>query len=131
MSDLEEKLNAILSDSNAMGQIMNLARTLGAGPATTSSDSPPTAFEENQPISSPISSTSSIDPNILNIALKALDAYNSEDDRRANLLNALRPFVRQERYAKLDHAIQISKITRTVRIVLDSLRSGEGGANDV
>lgn len=131
MSDLEEKLNAILSDSNAMGQIMNLARTLGAGQAATSSDSSSVTSEENHSNSSSPSPMNSIDPRILDVALKALNAYNAADDRRANLLNALRPFVREERYGKLDHAIRISKITQTVRILLDSLRLGEGGSNDV
>ena len=131
MSDLEEKLNAILSDSKAMGQIMNLARTLGAGQATASSDSPSVPSAENPPVSQPSSPMNAIDPRILNLALKALNAYNSDDDKRANLLNALRPFVREERYGKLDHAIQISKIARTVRIVLDSLRGGEGGSDNV
>ena len=131
MSDLEEKLNAILSDSNAMGQIMNLARALGSGQVTTSSDSSPASDEEKHSIPSPSSPPNAIDPRILDMLFKALDTYNSGDDKRENLLKALRPFVREDRYAKLDHAIQISKITRTVRLVLDSLRSGEGGSNDV
>ena len=41
MAELEEKLNAILGDPNAMGQIMALARSLGGGGGTGEPNSPP------------------------------------------------------------------------------------------
>ena len=45
------------------------------------------------------------------------------DDKRTALLEALRPFVREERYAKLDKAIQIAKLSRLIRSGLDLFRA--------
>ena len=39
------------------------------------------------------------------------------------LLAALRPYVREERYAKLDKAIQIAKLSRLIRSGLDLFRA--------
>ena len=41
----------------------------------------------------------------------------------STLLEALRPFVREERYAKLDKAIQIAKLSRLIRSGLDLFRA--------
>ena len=41
------------------------------------------------------------------------------------LLNALRPFVREERYAKLDKAIQIARLSRLIRSALDLFRAAK------
>jgi len=130
LSDLENKLNAILSDSNAMGQIMALARSLGGGQETSLTDSQTSPDNVNANTFAS-SLPPSIDPRILDVITKVFSMYNSNDDDRANLLIALRPFVRKERYAKLDQAVQISKITRALRIALDVFRSSEGGFNDV
>ena len=131
MSDMEDKLNSILSDSNAMGQIMALARSLSGGQSAIQNDSPLSEAENTSKNEFSSSSFGGLDPKVLDIAMKILSAYNSEDDKRANLLNALRPFVRKERYAKLDQAIQISKITRAARTALDAFRASEGGLTDV
>ena len=49
------------------------------------------------------------------------------DDRRTALLNALRPFVRPERYARLDQAVQIARLSRLARAALEMLRpEGDG-----
>ena len=44
-----------------------------------------------------------------------LGELGQEDDRRTALLSALRPFVKKERYAKLDRAIQIARLSRVIR----------------
>lgn len=119
MSELEEKLGAILSNQDAMGQIMALAKSLGGGsaeappPAAPSSDSPPPSM-------------GGIDPRLLSMATKLAGAYSEAgDDRRVALLNSLRPFVKAERHAKLDKAVQIARLTRVVRIALESFRTKE------
>ena len=134
MSEFEDKLNTILSNPDAMGQIMNLARSLGG--ERTSPSAPPPAPPVKEPSSShteadPFSALGSLDPRLFDMAAKLISAYNSNDDDRAALLSALRPFVRAERYAKLDQAIRISKLTRVIRIALDSFRTRNGGSFDV
>ena len=132
MSELEEKLNTILSDANAMSQIMALAHSLNPGHGTSQADTPSSANEsivENNSVLP--SQLNSFDPKLLDILFSALSAYNSENDSRANLLNALRPFMRKERYIKLDQAIQVSKITRAVRAALDAFHPNAGGEKNV
>lgn len=125
MSEFEEKLGAILSDQSAMEQIMSLAKSLGGG-STDAAAAPPA---EDQPADPPaqgsgdlLSVLGGIDPRLISMAMRLAGEYSSNDDQRAALLEALRPFVRPERYAKLDKAIQISKLTRVIRIALDTFR---------
>lgn len=132
MSELEDKLNSILSNPDAMGQIMNLAQSLGVGKKDTSPSPPPIQDAMPSPTGTdPFSALGSLDPRIFDMATKLLAAYQSNDDDRAALLTALRPFVRAERYAKLDQAIRISKLTRVIRIALDSFRNKDGGESHV
>ena len=131
MSDFEDKLNSILSNQDAMGQIMQLARSLGGDKKETTDHPapPPAPCESSAPTTEtdPLSALGNLDPRLLDMAFKVMNAYQSNDDDRAALLTALRPFVRPERYARLDQAIQVSKLTSVVRIALDSFRNKEGG----
>ena len=116
-----------------MGQIMNLAQSLGGKKGPDTDAAPPPAGQEPPPPAedSPLSALGSLDPRLFDMAAKLMSAYQSSDDDRAALLAALRPFVKQERYAKLDQAIRISKLTRVIRIALDSFRTKDGEAEHV
>ena len=143
MSELEEKLEGILGNPQAMAQIMSLAQSLNLGGSGTSSEGdgqtaapspeqeavspapppePPPASSGNS-LSGLMSGLSSLDPKMLSAAASLMGQFNSgNDDKRVALLNALRPFVREERYAKLDQAIQIAKLSRLIRSGLDLFR---------
>lgn len=130
MNDLEEKLGAILSNQDAMSQIMALAKSLGGGgdaaeaPAAAPSPEP---SGNSAPSPAPVgnfASAGGIDPRLLSLAAKLAGAYSDAgDDRRVALLTALGPFVKEERKAKLNKAIQIARMTRVVRLALDSFRT--------
>ena len=65
-----------------------------------------------------------LDMGTLSTAAQLLGQFNDGgDDRRTALLNALRPFVKEERYAKLDKAIQIAKLSRLIRSGLELFRA--------
>lgn len=132
MSELEEKLGAILSNQDAMGQIMALAKSLGGGdaadaPPPAAPDAEPSASSAPEPPGSFAADLGGLDPRLLSMAAKLAGAYSSGggDDRRVALLTALGPFVKEERRAKLGKAIQIARLTRVVRIALDSFRTKE------
>lgn len=128
VSELEEKLGAILSNQDAMGQIMALAKSLGGGSAEAPPPDAPAGGESERSESppQPPSTGGGIDPRLLSMAAKLAGAYSDAgDDRRVALLNSLRPFVKEERHAKLDKAVQIARLTRVVRIALDSFRTKE------
>ena len=63
----------------------------------------------------------------MQIGMRVLAEYQREDDKKTALLTALRPFVKEERYDKLDRAIQIARLSRVIRVALEELgREGEG-----
>lgn len=147
MSELEEKLEGILGNPQAMAQIMSLAQSLSSGSTSQqpgAQESPanepasadaPAPLSEAQPASSAappslgglgslFSGLNSLDPQMLSAAANLMGQFTSgEDDKRTALLTALRPFVKEQRYAKLDKAIQIAKLSRLIRSGLELLRA--------
>ena len=169
MSELEEKLENILGNPQAMAQIMALAQSLNqSGPAAGAGDGaqpqepanagtqpqkPANAGTQPQkpanagtqppnPAAAPAlppaptgeegglgSLLGGLDLNMLSAAAGLLGQFNGgDDDRRVALLTALRPFVREQRYAKLDKAFQIARLSRLIRSGLDLFRAKKDGA---
>lgn len=146
MSELEEKLEGILGNPQAMAQIMSLAQSLNlggnqpAGPETGSepqpeTPTPPAASPSPAPPEPPagaggglgnlLGGLGSLDPKLLSAAAGLMGQYVSSgsDDQRVALLTALRPFVKEQRYARLDKAIQIAKLSRLIRSGLELFRA--------
>lgn len=125
MAEWEEKLGAILNDPQAMAQIMSIAQSLGgqeqegasagAVPPDTASDAPP----------EPSAPTPELDPKVMEVGMRALAAWQEPGDSRSALLQALRPLMKEERRGKVDKAIQITRLSKVVRVVLDSWQGGE------
>ena len=130
MSDLEEKLEGLLGNPDAMKQIMSLAQSLGkssAAPRTEAADAAPAPGPQPaQPQQDGLlDALSQADPRLISAAARLMSQYRSGDDRRVALLTALRPFVKEQRYAKLDKAIQIAKLSRLIRMALELFRPQE------
>lgn len=155
MAEFEEKLGAILNDPQAMSQIMALAQSLGGNsskssekqtfsavsppsfpastlPSSASADGAqgaafePVMFDEIQESekNSPFGDLN-LDPRMLEMGMKAISAYQDPNNAKAALLQALRPFVKEERYKKVDKAVQIARISKAIRVVLDGFQGGE------
>ena len=170
MADLEDKLNAILGNPEAMGQIMSIARSLSdtgdtaasdgqndgqddraaKSPSHTDSDEDaggqtpnseavaallagltgqPQAEDQSAGGDNPLSALGNLDPKLIQIGLQLFSAYSAEDDRRTALLNALKPFLKEERQAKLEKAIQIAKLSRVIRVAFQVFKKEGGGAD--
>lgn len=122
MSDFEEKLNAILSDPDAMAQVMNLAQSLNlggpSGEAPQEAEAPPDAGEgpPKPPESAAFSGLGDllgqVDPGVIQRLLPLLgELRGGEDqDRRLQLLNALRPFLKPERQEKVERAVKAARL---------------------
>ena len=130
MSDWEEKLNSVLGNPEMMGQIMSLAQSLGSSP---SAPPPPAEAPPAPPPAAPPNlsallgglSGGGLDPRLMTAIGRILTESSGGEDHRTALLAALRPFVREQRYAKLDKAIQIARLSHMIRIALDVLK-GDG-----
>ena len=130
MSEFEDKLGAILSDSNAMSQIMALAQSLGGSPSVPEEPSPPPPPPANIPASPPDLSglLGSLDPKMIQTGMQLLSEFSSGEDQRAALLLALKPFLKEERRAKIDRAVQIAQLSRVLRVAFQLFR-GKGEAD--
>ena len=132
MSGLEEKLNAILGNREAMGQIMAIAQSLGNG------EEPAAREDETEGGFVPVepaqdgggvdlgSILGGVDPNMVEMGMRLLGEYNRTDDRKAALLSALRPFVKESRFANLDRAVRIARLSRVVRVLFDVMKEKGG-----
>ena len=69
-----------------------------------------------------------VDPRLLQLGGRILKEYQRGEDKNTALLLALKPFLRQERYAKVDQAIQLARLARVVRVALESM--GQTGGEE-
>ena len=136
MSELEDKLQSSLGDPETMGQIMSIAQAItgkqetGDSPAETETDALPVpagdgpSGQGDAPANA-FSLLEDLDPRLLQVGMRLLSEYHSTDDRKTALLTALRPFVREGRYAKVDRAIQIARLSHVIRTALDAFQKGD------
>lgn len=148
MAEFEEKLNSILGNPEAMGQIVNIAKALTAGGGDSSSPAPPKSppiEAEYVPVEggedapsteptidfsgSPLSALGDIDPRLIGTAMRLFSEYSSSDDRKTALLAALKPFLKEERYAKVDKAVQIAKLSRVIRVAFQMFKGGDSSGD--
>lgn len=118
MAEFDEKLNSILSNPDAMAQIMQLAQSLdGSGGGTQGSAPPP---PPQQPAPPPpaggggdvlSSLTGGMDPKLLTRLLPLIQELGGQRDSNArNLLYALRPYLRSDRQEKIERALQLARL---------------------
>ena len=136
MAELEEKLNAILSDPQAMEQILSAARALSGQenggpqePEGTEEDRAPGGDAGQGAPDGLLSALGDLDPRWVKLGARLLGEYGRTDDKKAALLEALRPFLKPERQAKVDQAARIARLSRVAKAALQLYR--EEGAGHV
>lgn len=125
MAEFDEKLNSLLSNPEAMAQIMQMAQSLSGGqkqqPAQQAPQqpvhSPPPPPPQAPPsssgdlLSSLSSLTGGMDPAILAKLLPLIQELGSQNDSNARqLLYALRPYLKPERQEKIERALQLARL---------------------
>lgn len=133
MAEFDDKLNSILSNPDAMSQIMQLAQSLGGGgqpaassppqpnapgPQQTSSwGSPPPQAPPPPPMGgggdllSSLLGGGGLDPGLLSRLLPLIQELGGQRDSNArNLLYALRPYLRSDRQEKVERALQLARL---------------------
>ena len=137
MSEWEEKLNTLLSDPDAMAQVMNMAQNLSQQMGQSGGSAPPPppaggAAGPAPPQGNPMSDLSSllggIDPGMIAKLLPVLSQLNRpESGETAAFLRALRPFLKPERQDKVERAAQLARFIHLGKTLLLS----EGGPRNV
>lgn len=122
MSELDEKLNALLSDPDSVAQIVQLAQQLsgsmGGGASPQQPTSPPPS---PMPMSTPASG--GIDPQLIAKYLPLLQELSRDNSQTTQLLYALRPFLKEE---KRDKVARAAKLARLITIGKRFLTEGGG-----
>ena len=107
MAELEERLNALLSDPDSMAQVMQMAQQLSA---TMGQDTP----QESSPPSPPSPGASpmmdGLDPKLLTRLLPLVKEYSQSNSQTMQLLMALKPFLKPEKQEKVARAVQLSHL---------------------
>ncbi len=131
MSEWEDKLNTLLSDPDAMAQVMNMAQSLSQQMGQPGGDAPPppppggagTPSSDSFPQSGPPADLSAllggIDPAMLQKLLPVLGQMNRPaSSETAALLYALRPFLKPERRDKVERAAQLARLIHLAKTFL-------------
>ena len=110
MAEFDEQLNNILSNPNAMSQIMQLAQSLSGGQERPTAPPPPQA-KQSSPPDLLSSLTGGIDRKLMARLLPLIQELGSQQDSNARaLLYALRPYLKEERQEKVERALQLARL---------------------
>ena len=127
MSELEDKLNSLLSDPNAMAQVMQLAQNLSGGSAASGGPPPPPpqgGAASGMPNAGDLNAmlsqlTGGLDPELLSRLLPVVSQMNRpESSETSALLYALQPFLRDKRRDKVARAAQLAKLIHLAKVFL-------------
>ncbi len=110
MSDIQDQINQILNNPEAMQQVRSLGAKLGLDASPSAPSAP----------SSPQQSGDSGDLTRALGTLAPLMKRASAGDETAALLNALRPFLSEERALRLDQAQRLMKLMKLIPLIKDS-----------
>ena len=142
MSEFEDKLNAILSNPDAMAQVMNLAQSLDLGGGSGGSQGtaqnaprlPPLPRPPREAEETPWAGLAGlgdllgqIDPKTIQRLLPLVGelAGSGGNDERMQLLYALRPFLKPERRDKVERAAKAARLLHLGKRFLTTM----GGPN--
>lgn len=125
MGELEDKLNTLLSDPDAMAQVMQLAQSLSGSGAPKAENAPPQGAPPNGiPTPGDLNAmlsqlTGGLDPQVLARLLPVVSQLNRpESSDTSALLYALRPFLREKRRDKVARAAQLAKLIHLAKVFL-------------
>ena len=116
MEEIQDKLNAILSNPQMMSQLMSMAQAFG-------NSQPPQAAGEQPPTPPQTASTSgfpgSLDPAMIQ-KLIGFTQKTGIDKKQQTLLTALKPYLNRERIQKLEKAMRAARLASAATALLGS-----------
>ncbi len=111
MSELQDKLNQILSNPEALKQVQSLGAQLGL----TQNSEPPPKPAQSKPPQSQISS------DMMGAFAKIAPMLSTiKEDDTSRLLHSLRPFLSEEKQHRLDQAEKMLKILKIMPLIKNS-----------
>lgn len=123
MSEMEEKLGAILSNPQAMQQIMSMAQAFGQ----SQQSAPPPPQQQAASSMPQLPSFGEGDMAMIQ-SISSIAGKSSIDRDQQTLLKALGPYLSKDRISKLEKAMRAAKIAKFASVALNqggfSLHSG-------
>ena len=125
MAEFDDKLNSLLSNPEAMAQIMQMAQSLSGGQAQQVPQAPPqqpppppppppvqqAASPGGNPLAALSGLTGGMDTAMLTKLLPLIQELGSQNDSNARqLLYALRPYLKPDRQEKIERALQLARL---------------------
>ena len=125
MAEFDDKLNSLLSNPEAMAQIMQMAQSLSGGQAQQVPQAPPqqpspppppppvqqAASPGGNPLAALSGLTGGMDAAMLTKLLPLIQELGSQNDSNARqLLYALRPYLKPDRQEKIERALQLARL---------------------
>ena len=116
MSDVFEKLNNIAGKNNVSPDMVNnLFNILNNSNASNNANSSSDSSNSNDSQSSE-NNTSGIDIETIMRMKSIIDKMNVKDDPRANLLQSLKPYLKESRQSKVDQYIQLMNMSKVMEV---------------
>lgn len=122
MSELEDKLNSLLSDPAGMAQVVQLAQQL-SGSMGGDTAQPAAASAAASPPPPPPAPLGGIDPQTIARYLPLLQELTRDTSQTTQLLYALRPFLKDGKQNKVERA---ARLARLITIGKRFLKEGGG-----
>lgn len=120
MSDLETKLQNLISSPEGIGQLLEIAQTL----SSKENEIPAPGTDTFPQLSGLLDG---LNQDQLGMIMGFIDDYRDESDRRFHMLHALREYVKPEDVSHLEKAKQIVKLTKVAKHALHSFQGrGQG-----
>lgn len=113
MSELQDKLNSLLSDPAGMAQVVQLAQQLSSTMEPSAAPTPQSGAPTPPPSPNPPPSTAlpgGIDLSTVSRFLPMLQALSSDQSHSMQLLNALRPYLKEEKQGKVERAARLARL---------------------
>lgn len=113
MSELQDKLNSLLSDPAGMAQVVQLAQQLSSTMEPSATPTPQSGAPTPPPSPNPPPSTAlpgGIDLGTVSRFLPVLQALSSDQSHSMQLLNALRPYLKEEKQGKVERAARLARL---------------------
>ena len=115
MGEFDDRLNSILSSPKDMEKIMELARSISGGTS---------GGEEKS--AEPETADSVPDAKMMGMLTKIMGGLSSAGDgKNAEILRAMRPYLKKERQESLKKAAEIAKMAKLAKIALADMSGGE------
>ena len=113
MSELQDKLNSLLSDPAGMAQVVQLAQQLSSTMEPSAAPTPQSGAPTPPPSPNPPPATAlpgGIDLGTVSRFLPMLQALSSDQSHSMQLLNALRPYLKEEKQGKVERAARLARL---------------------